>query len=120
MNAKFLSTLAIAGAAACATVLGGPNTVSLLLDNADSRDGQRVNVGGTLVSSHGLMNLYSSDRRECVGLLITDEQRASYLELEGRDIAVSGVFRAQGCGRDGICDEHLCAPGILVDVSLQP
>jgi hypothetical protein len=65
-----------------------------------------------------LVNLYSSDRQQCIGLLVTTAQQPRYRQRSGQSVSLSGRLQAQGCGRDGICDEHLCGPAILRDVEL--
>jgi hypothetical protein len=109
---------ALVGLASCAASSIDP--VSALLAERQERDGQRVNVEGVIgIDQHGLANLYSRDRGECVGLLITDQQRRHLASLEGRIAVVSGVIRAEGCGRDSFCDEHLCGPAILTDMTAE-
>jgi hypothetical protein len=78
-----------------------------------------VTVHGRLqVQEHGLVNLYTANRQLCVGLLVTNRDRPHYRARQGRIVTVSGRLQAEGCGREGICDEHLCGPAILHDMEL--
>ena len=74
--------------------------------------------GRVRVQEHGLVNLYAADRQQCIGLLVTDRDRPNYRERKGRIVSVIGRLHAQGCGREGLCDDHLCGPAILRDVEL--
>jgi len=93
-------------------------SVPALVAAAAAQDGTRVTVHGRLHLTHGLINLYSRNRRLCVGLLVPINQVERFRRLAGREVTVSGRVQAEGCGREGICDEHLCGPAILRDVEL--
>jgi hypothetical protein len=95
-----------------------PLSVDDILKLPLDHDGQRVQIEGTLSPRHGFLNLFSQDKKQCVGLLLTPNERGMLGTYSERKVSVSGIFRAEGCGRDGICDEHLCGPGVLTDVSL--
>ena len=99
---------------ACATQ--SPDPVRELVSERVSRDGTVVELSGILRSNHGLLNLYARNGRTCVGLLMRNEEIARYQSLAGRMITLSGTLHAEGCGRDGICDEDLCGPAVLGDV----
>lgn len=94
------------------------NTVQTLSADPYAIDGNEVRVTGIVVMQHGLANLYSEDRQECVGLLITDGQRPMFAAQDNQTVDVIGTMWAEGCGREGICDEHLCGPAVLRDVSI--
>jgi hypothetical protein len=98
----------------------GPGSVPNLLAQRQAVDGHVVTVRGILGTRHGLFNLYSRDRQHCVGLLVTDAQRLRYVGFDGRPVEATGRMMAEGCGRNGICDEHLCGPAVLRDVQVQP
>ena len=102
--------------AACAT--GSAFSVHRLLSERQAHQATRVSVVGVLGLRHGLVNLFSRNGRECIGLLTHVEDRDSYAALNGQMVSVSGTLEAEGCGRDGICDEHLCGPAILRDVTV--
>jgi hypothetical protein len=103
---------------ACAAT-GIGQSVPALLANAAPQDGTRVTVQGRLVADHGFINLYSSDRQQCIGLLVFEEDKRLYLRRDHRVVTVEGRLQAQGCGRIGFCVEQLCGPAILRDVELR-
>lgn len=116
----FHSRTALCGAflaiASCAA--GSAFSVHRLLSERQAHQAMRVSVVGVLGLRHGLVNLFSRNGRECIGLLTHVEDRGSYSALNGQTVLVSGILEAEGCGRNGICDEHLCGPAILRDVTV--
>lgn len=86
----------------------------------NANDGKSITISGLLKTNSGYYNLFSSDQKECIGLLLTDSQRQAYEGLAGQKVVVTGKLDAEGCGRDGICVEHICGPTILTDVSVSP
>ena len=103
---------------ACASAMKG-QSVPVLLANAAAQDGTRVTVHGRLIADHGFINLYSPDRRQCLGLLVFEESKRLYLHRDHRVVTVEGRLQAEGCGREGMCVEQLCGPAILRDVELR-
>lgn len=82
-------------------------------------DGQELEVQGVVGSWHRGVNLYSPDRDACIGLLATEAEVLRFRALEGKRATVHGTLEAEGCGRDDICDEHLCGPAVLSSVQLK-
>lgn len=109
--------LAIALMSACVT---SSDPVSDLVRNRASRDGQRVQVTGLFLVSHRYANLYAQNRRLCIGLVLRAPSDGRRQALHGRRVRVSGTVQAEGCGRNGFCDERLCGPAILQDVTVEP
>jgi hypothetical protein len=108
-----LFTLAIA----CVPAMQ-PLSVREVLRSPIQYDGQRIQVRGILSPRHDFLNLFTKDKQQCLGLLLTSNERATLTGYSERKVSLIGSFRAEGCGRDGICDEHLCGPGVLTNVSL--
>ena len=98
----------------------GLDDVYSIMSARAERDGQNVSLRGVLKINNGYYNLFSKDQQECVGLLLTNNQRERFKELAGQQVAVTGTFEAEGCGRDGICVEHICGPAILTNVTVSP
>lgn len=92
------------------------STVRQLVESG-ALTGQALTVSGVLKIDHGYYNLHSPDHARCVGLLLTNDQRARYGSLEGARVTVAGRFDAEGCGRNGLCVEDLCGPAVLTDIS---
>lgn len=103
-------------AASCATNATDP--VQALVRERTAQDGNTVRIRGVLRSSHGLFNLYARNSHVCIGLLMRSDDLNRYRALEGKTVSVSGTLHAEGCGRDGICDEHLCGPAVLRNVTI--
>ncbi len=93
-------------------------SVKTILESTDRYDGRRVIVRGNLSSRHGILNLFTRGAKQCIGLVLPPAERATLSRYVEREISLAGTFQAEGCGRDGICDEHLCGPGVLTQVSL--
>jgi hypothetical protein len=93
-------------------------SVDTVLASAPRYNGQRISVRGVLSSRHGLFNLFTRRAEQCLGLILTPAERVVLTRYVEREISLTGIFQAEGCGRDGICDEHLCGPGVLTHVSL--
>jgi hypothetical protein len=106
-----MSILAVSCAASKSDV-----SVKTALKSAATYDGLRVTVRGHLSSRHSFLNLFSQNGQQCLGLIPADDEIASLRAEEGRNVSISGVLRAEGCGREGICDEHICGPAVLTDV----
>lgn len=81
-------------------------------------DGRIIQVQGVISPRHGILNLFTKNKQQCLGLILKPSERAKLIEHSERKISLSGTFQAEGCGRDAICDEHLCGPGVLTNVSL--
>lgn len=95
-------------------------SVKALIDRSAILDRTVVSVRGTLsVAEHGLINLHSRNKDECVGLLLTQADMDKYASWDRRDVLVTGTLESEGCGRDGFCDEHLCGPAILTGVTIR-
>lgn len=92
--------------------------IARAVDEAELRNSQLVQVQGVVGSWHEGVNLYAPSREECIGLLVTEAELPRLRAQEGKKVTVSGKLEAQGCGRDGICDEHVCGPAILSSVQL--
>ena len=101
---------------ACAGTLADP--IHALIRDRSIKDGTHVQVVGRIGVSHGLISLFSIDRKECIGLLVTEAQRKQLIQLDGNLARVSGILEAEGCGREGICVEHLCGPTVLTNVTV--
>lgn len=97
---------------------GGLDDVYSIMSVRADRDGEKVVLKGFLKVNSGYYNLFSGDQKECIGLLLTDAQRESYKGLAGQRVAATGTFEAEGCGRNGICVEHMCGPAILTNVTV--
>lgn len=110
---QFLSLL-VAGCVSATTSL----PVSRAVSEAELRNSQVVQVHGVIGSWHSGVNLLSPSRRECIGLLSAQTDLTRLRAYEGQRVTVSGTLQAQGCGREGICDEHLCGPAVLSSVRL--
>ncbi|WP_126174528.1 hypothetical protein [Altericroceibacterium xinjiangense] len=93
--------------------------VKRVVADAEVLNGQEVQVHGVIGSWHGGVNLFSPNRHECIGLLAAQTEVLRLRAFEGKRISVRGRLEAQGCGRDGICDEHLCGPAVLSSVRLE-
>lgn len=97
---------------------GHTDEVYSAIESRFVNDGKIITVQGILQFNSGYYNIFSEDRKECIGLLLTDRQRQSYKELIDRKAVVTGKLDAEGCGRDGICVEHICGPTILKEASI--
>jgi small nuclear ribonucleoprotein (snRNP)-like protein len=102
------------------TASGSVSSVGAILGSTKRHDGNVVTVRGTLSSRDGYLNLFSRSADQCIGLILTPRERATYSQHVGREVSLTGIFEAEGCGQKGICDEHLCGPGVLTHVSLPP
>lgn len=100
------------------TSAGQHASVDTVLASATHYDGKRIVVRGVLSSRHGLLNLFTRRAEQCLGLVLTPAERVVLTRYIEHEISLIGIFQAEGCGRDGICDEHLCGPGVLTHVSL--
>lgn len=92
--------------------------VILVVEHRKDNDGKVISLSGTLRERSGYYNLFSINGRECVGVLLTDSQKDDYKYLVGRRVTLTGTLEAEGCGRDGICVEHLCGPAIMTSVTV--
>lgn len=117
---KTTSIAIMVGVALSSCVTGGRDDVYSAIEERAENDGKSVTVRGLLKTNSGYYNLFSSNGKECIGLLLTDSQRQSYKGLVDQKVVVTGNLDAEGCGRDGICVEHICGPTILTDVSVSP
>jgi hypothetical protein len=109
----------VIGVAGCATTSSTSLPVERAVREASQRNGQLVQVEGFVGSWHNGVNLFSPSRRECIGLLVRDTDVVRFRAIDGRRVTVRGKLEAQGCGYDGICDEHLCGPAVLSLVQLE-
>lgn len=80
-------------------------------------DGKSITVSGLLREKNGYYNLFSKNNEECVGVLLTDQQKKEFRSSAGKRVALTGTLEAEGCGRDGICVEHLCGPTIMTNIT---
>lgn len=86
------------------------------IESQTENDGQIVTIQGFLKTNNNYYNLFSGDGKVCIGLLLTDTQRQRFQRLVDKRVFVKGRLDAEGCGRRGICVEHICGPTILTDV----
>lgn len=93
------------------------DVVKAILNRIDN-DGNSIVVSGILRRSSSYYNLFSSDGRECIGILLTDRQMSEYSSIVNHRVTVAGTLEAEGCGREGICVEHLCGPTIMTGVTI--
>ena len=93
-------------------------SVGDILNFATRHNGHQITVRGRISSRHGLLSLFNRSAKQCIGLILTPSERLSFSKYVEREISVTGTFQADGCGRDGVCDEHLCGPGVLTHVTL--
>lgn len=100
---------------ACATT--HQDDIVLAVENRKDNDGKVIILSGTLRESNGYYNLFSKNGQECVGVLLTDGQKEDYKSLVGRRVTLTGTLEAEGCGRDGICVEHICGPTIMTRIT---
>ena len=100
---------------ACATALN--DEVVSAVERRAEHNGRTVTLSGELRERKGFYNLHSRDGQECIGLLLTDQQRVEYRSSVGRRVTLTGTLEAEGCGGNNMCVEHLCAPTILTGVS---
>jgi hypothetical protein len=118
MNLKIIPLLILL---ACCAAPGGHLSVHQLLSQSSALDNEEVKLKGRLeVEEHGLINIYSRDGKQCVGLLLSRDQMARYAGFARRQVLVTGRLEKEGCGRDGFCDEHLCGPAVLKDATVEP
>ena len=120
MRSSAINLIAIFGSFLVVSCVSGADDVYSAIEKRAAQDGETVTVGGTLKTTNGYFNLFSRDQRECIGLLLTDAQREEYRTYVGKRIQARGQLEAEGCGREGICVEHLCGPTILTKVTLSP
>jgi hypothetical protein len=93
--------------------------VARVLSSSAEEDGKRVQVSGIVTPRGNMLNLFSRSGKECIGLLVSDEQKKDLRQFVGRRVVASGILDAQACGRNGVCSEHLCGPAVLRDVTLR-
>jgi hypothetical protein len=119
LRMRRLRSLAIIVAlSGCATNSSESISVRRAVSAAGEHDGQLVRIKGTVVSWHNGINLHSHDGRECIGILASETSIARFRAFEGRGVTLSGRLEAEGCGRKGICDEHVCGPSVLSEAQL--
>ncbi|MBB5986633.1 hypothetical protein [Sphingobium lignivorans] len=92
--------------------------VVVAVEHRKDNDGKVIILSGTLRERNGYYNLFSRNNQECVGILITDSQKEDFKSLVGKRVTLTGTLEAEGCGRDGICVEHLCGPTIMTGVTV--
>ena len=97
---------------------GRPDNISNIIANRALYNNKVVTVSGILREKNRYYNLFSGYKRECIGLLLTDGQKEAYKTNNNRRVMVSGTLRSEGCGREGICVEHLCGPTIMTGVTI--
>lgn len=110
-----LASLTMLLLASCAATLQDP--VVAVVKGSKENDGKFISLAGVLREKNGFFNLFSKDGEECVGVLLTDQQRNDYRASAGKRVTLTGTLEAEGCGRDGICVEHLCGPTILTNIT---
>lgn len=118
MGMKSLCFLVALALGACATRVGD-DPVGRLLAQSQSLNGQEVQAEGVFRARQGVANLYSRDRRQCIGLLTHDVGAGELASLEGRTVRASGRLMAKGCPKGGSCSEHLCGPAVLYNVRVE-
>lgn len=114
---EILLTAFVAGFLASCTA-SHRDDVRLAMANRNNNDGKLVTVSGMLRERSGYYNLFSSDGQECIGVLLTDSQKLNYRSFSGQKVKVAGTLKSEGCGREGICVEHLCGPTIMTGVTV--
>lgn len=112
LSTAFVATLLVS----CVSSHGDP--VVLAVTNRAGNNGRLIMVSGTFRERNGYYNLFSSDGQECIGILTTDRQKIDYRSFVGQKVSVVGILQAEGCGREGICVEHLCGPTIMTGVTI--
>lgn len=115
---KAFAIIVIVTSSVSACVSLNQNNVVETISSASALDGSTVSVTGRLHMNHNLMNLYSSDRKQCIGLILDRDEYLALQTYVGRNVSLRGELVAKGCGSDIICDEHLCGPVNLREVSL--
>lgn len=90
-----------------------------LVKESSINNGQVVSVVGILRANKGYFNLHSKRGDECVGLQVAEDDVDEFKGLVGKSVNIQGRFEAEGCGRDGICVEHLCGPAIIARAQLE-
>lgn len=113
---RLITTVLGVAAVSC---MASSDSVRRLLAQRESLDGQRVQVRGVLGVDRGIVNLFSADRNNCLGLLTYTRDLDRYIALDGQRVIASGTLDAEGCGRRGVCVERMCGPAILRDVTIQ-
>lgn len=92
--------------------------VTHTMEHRNNYNEKTISISGVMRENSGFYNLFSNDRQECIGLLLTDSQRLEYKSYVGHRVTVAGILKAEGCGREGICVEHLCSPTIMTGVTV--
>lgn len=119
-NTRITFIAIMIGVTLSSCVTDSRDSVYSAIEERSENDGKPITVHGLLKTNSGYYNLFSRDGKECIGLLLTDNQRQSYKGFADQKVMVTGKLDAEGCGRDGICVEHICGPTILTDVSVSP
>lgn len=94
------------------------NNVKMVVESRNQYSNKIVSISGILRERNSFYNLFSNDSQECIGVMLTDSQKELYKNMNGRNVAVRGILKPEGCGREGICVEHLCGPTIVTDVTV--
>lgn len=90
-----------------------------LVSERQSLNGQEVQAKGTFSARHGVANVYSRNRRQCIGLLTHTVPAVDWAAFEGRTVRVAGRLMAAGCPKGGTCNQHLCGPAVLYNVRVE-
>lgn len=113
MSLVSLATLLLVS---CAATL--QDEVVSAVARSKENNGKTITISGILKERNGYYNLFSRNGNECVGILLNDQQREEYSPRAGKRVTITGTLEAEGCGRDGICVEHLCGPTIMTSITI--
>lgn len=75
-----------------------------------------MNYSPALALLLAMIKIFSSDGRDCIGPLLTNNQRQERERLDGRNVLLSGILESRGCADHYYCNEHLCGPELLTHV----
>lgn len=117
MRNTLVSLVVISFVAGC--VSSFRDNITETISSATSLNGKAVNVTGRLEIRHGLLNIYSLDHKQCIGLILDSDELSSLSPYVGSNVSLLGELVAKGCGSDIICDEHLCGPVNLREVEFR-
>lgn len=115
MTKKAILLVSIMSLISCASTL--QDSVVDTVSRSKQNDGKSITVSGFFREKNGYYNLFSKDNDECIGVLLTDQQKNEFRSRSGKRVTITGTLEAEGCGRDGICVEHLCGPTIMTNIT---
>lgn len=80
--------------------------------------GREVQAEGIALIRDGQLNLASSDRRQCIGVLTHNVDPSMYPHYQGKRIQVTGLLMSDGCRDESVC-QALCGPHLLINASVE-